>query len=71
PADRASLMVQVSGVKVLATEAGLSIGSRIFEVIGARGTHPRLGLDRFWRNIRTHSLHDPVAYKIADVGQYF
>jgi alkylation response protein AidB-like acyl-CoA dehydrogenase len=71
PADRASLMVQVSGVKVLATEAGLSIGSRIFEVIGARGTHPRFGLDRFWRNIRTHSLHDPVSYKIADVGQHF
>ncbi|MCI4675931.1 acyl-CoA dehydrogenase family protein [Candidatus Mycolicibacterium alkanivorans] len=70
PEDRGELMVRVSGVKALATKAGLDVASGIFEVIGARGTHPNYGFDRFWRNVRTHTLHDPVAYKIADVGNY-
>jgi alkylation response protein AidB-like acyl-CoA dehydrogenase len=70
PAIRADLMIKVSGVKALATQAALDITSRIFEVTGARSTHPRYGFDRFWRNVRTHTVHDPVAYKISDVGQY-
>nr|AAV49167.1 DszC [Rhodococcus sp. SDUZAWQ] len=70
PEDRGELMVKVSGVKALATNAALNISSGVFEVIGARGTHPRYGFDRFWRNVRTHSLHDPVSYKIADVGKH-
>ncbi len=68
--DRGELMVRVSGVKALTSQVALDITSRIFEVIGARGTHPRYGFDRFWRNIRTHTLHDPVSYKIAEVGNY-
>ncbi|AMU26594.1 dibenzothiophene desulfurization enzyme C [Mycobacteroides abscessus] len=68
--DRGELMVCVSGVKALTSQVALDITSRIFEVIGARGTHPRYGFDRFWRNIRTHTLHDPVSYKIAEVGNY-
>ncbi len=63
-------MVLAVGAKALASQAALDITSRIFEVIGARGTHPRYGFDRFWRNIRTHTLHDPVAYKIAEVGNH-
>jgi hypothetical protein len=63
-------MVKVSGVKALATTAALDINSGVFEVIGARGTHPKFGFDRFWRNVRTHTLHDPVSYKIADVGKH-
>ncbi|MBZ4508494.1 acyl-CoA dehydrogenase family protein [Mycobacterium avium subsp. hominissuis] len=68
--ERGELMVQISGVKAIATQAALDVTSRIFEVIGARGTHPKYGFDRFWRDIRTHTLHDPVSYKIAEVGNY-
>ncbi len=70
PKDRGELMVKVAGVKALSTKVALDITSRIFEVIGSRGTHPKYGFDRFWRNVRTHSLHDPVAYKIAEVGNH-
>jgi alkylation response protein AidB-like acyl-CoA dehydrogenase len=70
PQDRGELMVKVAGVKALSTQVALDITSRIFEVIGSRGTHPRYGFDRFWRNVRTHSLHDPLAYKIAEVGNH-
>lgn len=27
------------------------------------------GLDRFWRNVRTHTLHDPVAPKWREAGR--
>jgi len=70
PQERGELMVKVSGVKALSTKVALDITSRIFEVIGSRGTHPRFGFDRFWRNVRTHSLHDPLAYKIVEVGNH-
>jgi alkylation response protein AidB-like acyl-CoA dehydrogenase len=29
-----------------------------------------LGLDRYWRDLRTHSLHDPLGYKRRQVGAY-
>ena len=45
-------------------------GGRIFEVTGARSTATAEGLDRFWRNVRTHTLHDPVAYKRREVGRW-
>jgi hypothetical protein len=30
----------------------------------------RLGLDRHWRNARTHSVHDPVSWKDHHLGGY-
>jgi alkylation response protein AidB-like acyl-CoA dehydrogenase len=48
----------------------LEVSSRIFEVTGTRSTTAALGLDRHWRNVRTHTLHDPVAYKRREVGAF-
>ena len=48
----------------------IKVGSKIFEVTGARATSNIVSLDIFWRNIRTHSLHDPIAYKRREVGRY-
>ena len=36
----------------------------------ARATASRHGFDRYWRDLRTFSLHDPVAYKFRDLGNY-
>ncbi len=30
----------------------------------------RYGLDRFWRNARVHTLHDPVDYKLRALGRH-
>ena len=30
----------------------------------------KAGFDHFWRNARTHTLHDPVSHKRAEVGRY-
>ncbi|MFE4384840.1 acyl-CoA dehydrogenase family protein [Streptomyces cyaneofuscatus] len=67
---RGEFEVRVAAAKVRATEVALEVTSRIFEVTGARATASAEGLDRFWRNIRTHTLHDPVAYKRREVGRH-
>ncbi|MFT7840383.1 acyl-CoA dehydrogenase family protein [Saccharothrix sp. BKS2] len=68
--ERGEAAVVVAAAKQRAIDTGLEIGTRVFDVTGARATANRVGLDIFWRNIRTHSLHDPVAHKRAEVGRY-
>jgi alkylation response protein AidB-like acyl-CoA dehydrogenase len=68
--ERGEVAVVVAAAKQRAIDAGLEISTRIFEVTGARATANGVGLDIFWRNIRTHSLHDPIAYKRTEVGRY-
>ncbi|MGM1063060.1 acyl-CoA dehydrogenase family protein [Saccharothrix sp. Mg75] len=70
PEERGEAAVLVAAAKLRAVDAGLEIGTRVFEVTGARASANSVGLDIFWRNIRTHSLHDPVAYKRVEVGRY-
>ncbi len=69
--DRGRLAVDVAFAKVLASRAVLDITSKIFEVTGPGATGSAWGFDRFWRNARTLTLHDRIAYKIHDVGQWF
>lgn len=69
--QRAELAVAIAELKVVATEAGVEVANRIFEVTGSSSTQSGVGLDLFWRNVRTHSLHDPVDYKKIEVGAYF
>ncbi|KAJ5225166.1 hypothetical protein N7468_006391 [Penicillium chermesinum] len=67
---RGELAEWVASVKVVTTDTGLRVTSGVFEVTGARATSLKVGLDRFWRDIRTHTLHDPVAYKNREQGRY-
>ncbi len=48
----------------------MDVSSRLFEITGARSTAAGHGLDRFWRNARTLSLHDPQHYKQVQIGDY-
>lgn len=68
--ERGELAEWVASVKVVTTDTGLRVTSGVFEVTGAKSTATKVGLDRFWRDIRTHSLHDPVAYKNRELGRY-
>ncbi|MFG1401018.1 acyl-CoA dehydrogenase family protein [Xanthobacter sediminis] len=70
PAERNLAAAAIYAAKVHATRTGLEVTSRIFELMGARATASRHAYDRFWRNIRTHTLHDPVTYKSREVGNY-
>jgi alkylation response protein AidB-like acyl-CoA dehydrogenase len=68
--ERGRVAIAVAEAKVLAHRAALEVGSQLFELTGARATTERLGLDRHWRNARVHTLHDPVDYKLRDIGRY-
>lgn len=67
---RGEAAVWVASVKVVATDTGLRVTSGLFEVTGAKATATKVGLDRFWRDVRTHTLHDPVSYKNRELGRY-
>lgn len=69
-AEQGQVAIASAAAKVLATQAGLDVTQRLFEVTGARATASAAGFDRFWRNLRTHSLHDPIDYKLRDLGEW-
>jgi SfnB family sulfur acquisition oxidoreductase len=67
----AEAQVAVAEAKVLSTEAAIAATNKLFELVGARSTLSDLNLDRHWRNARTHTLHDPVRWKYAILGNYY
>jgi SfnB family sulfur acquisition oxidoreductase len=72
PSSEAAVRAQiaVAEAKILSTEICLEASNRLFELAGTRSTLAEHNLDRHWRNARTHTLHDPVRWKYAIVGNY-
>ncbi|KAF1044546.1 acyl-CoA dehydrogenase family protein [Xylophilus sp.] len=70
PQHRAEAAVAIAEAKVVAHRASLHLGEALFDIGGARATRGALGLDRFWRNARTHTLHDPLDQKLAALGRW-
>ncbi|WKB54690.1 acyl-CoA dehydrogenase family protein [Eleftheria terrae] len=68
--QRGEVAVAVAQAKVAAHRAGVEVSSQLFELTGARSTARGLGLDRYWRNVRVHTLHDPIDYKLRDLGRH-
>jgi len=68
---RGDVAISVATAKVASARAVLNVSSRVFEVLGARATAAKFGFDRFWRNARTHSLHDPLDYKLQELGAWY
>jgi alkylation response protein AidB-like acyl-CoA dehydrogenase len=68
--ERAKCGITIATAKVSAAKTALEVTNRMFEVMGARATSAQYGFDRFWRNVRTHTLHDPIEYKIRDIGNW-
>jgi alkylation response protein AidB-like acyl-CoA dehydrogenase len=68
--QRGEVAIVVSEAKVLGHRAAVEVSSQLFELTGAGATSGRLGLDRFWRNARVHTLHDPVDLKLRDIGRF-
>ena len=67
----AAASVAVAEARILTTTVSLHAGSKLFELAGTSATLDDKGLDRFWRNARTHTLHDPVRWKYHAVGNYY
>jgi alkylation response protein AidB-like acyl-CoA dehydrogenase len=69
--ERGALAVDIAAANALAGELALEVTEEIFEVMGARSATRHLGFDRFWRNVRIHTLHNPAHYKLRTVGTWF
>ncbi len=67
--DWGRLAVLIDQAKVVANDVTLDVTARIYEVTGGRSTASKWGLDHFWRNARTHTVHDPVSYRAREIGQ--
>ena len=67
----AEAQIAVAAAKVFSTELAIAATNKLFELAGTRSTLAVHGLDRHWRNARTHTLHDPVRWKYAILGNYF
>ena len=68
--QRGEVSIAIATAKIAATNTSLYITQNIFQVMGARATTAKLNLDRFWRNVRTQTLHDPIDYKYQEVGEW-
>ncbi|MDG9924399.1 MULTISPECIES: SfnB family sulfur acquisition oxidoreductase [unclassified Pseudomonas] len=69
-ASVAAASIAVAEARAISTEASLLLGSKLLELSGSRATLAEYGLDRHWRNARTHTLHDPVRWKYHAIGDY-
>lgn len=67
-AGEASLAV--AAARASSTHVSVDVTSRLFEVAGTRSALASLNLDRHWRNARTHTLHDPAAWKVQHLGHH-
>jgi len=67
-AGAASIAVAIA--KAAADRAAVDTASALFELGGTRSAAAGLNLDRHWRNARTHTLHDPVRWKLQHIGRW-
>lgn len=64
---RGEIAVRVAAGKLRVSEDGLEAATKVFELTGARASANSVGLDIFWRNLRTHSLHDPAPLSLIHI----
>lgn len=62
--------ITTAEAKIASTDAALYVSQRMYDVGGAATTQKRFNYDRHWRNARTHTTHDSVAYKYKAIGNY-
>ena len=60
----------VAAARASTAKVSVDVTSRLLEVSGARSALSTTNLDRHWRNARTHTLHDPAAWKVQHLGRW-
>jgi SfnB family sulfur acquisition oxidoreductase len=71
PQAQTDSYLAVADARAQADQAALTISSGIFALLGASSALAKWNLDRFWRNARTHTVHDPVRWKHHHIGNYY
>ncbi|CAN5310673.1 acyl-CoA dehydrogenase family protein [soil metagenome] len=65
----AAAQLKVAQVKVHLDAVAPEAATRLLELGGASAASRTRNLDRHWRNIRTITLHNPVAHKARAIGE--
>lgn len=74
PGDKAlqdELILSVATARTHADGAALKISSDLFSLLGASASLSKWNLDRFWRDARVHTTHDPIRWRLHNVGNYY
>ncbi|MCK0173825.1 MULTISPECIES: SfnB family sulfur acquisition oxidoreductase [Mycobacteriaceae] len=66
----AAASVAVAVAKVAAVRAALEAANTLFEFGGTRSASASGNLSRYWRDARTHTLHDPTRWKLQHIGRH-
>lgn len=66
----ATASIAVAVAKVAAARAALTAADVLFELGGTRSASAAGNLSRYWRDARTHTLHDPTRWKLQHIGRY-
>lgn len=69
-AEAVDAFYEVAAAKAVSARAALTVTSELFEIGGTSSTRPALGLDRYWRDARTHTLHDAARWKPHSIGRW-
>ncbi|MGB6117144.1 MAG: SfnB family sulfur acquisition oxidoreductase [Mesorhizobium sp.] len=69
-ADVLEARLAIADARLNCGAAATKVADEFFLLTGARATLDKHGLDRHWRNARTHSLHDPFRWKLYHIGNY-
>lgn len=68
--ELARVAVVVAEAQLVAERLALAAAEKLFDTGGASATSQALNFDRHWRNVRTVSTHNPLAYKAYVSGAY-
>ncbi|MCF8587734.1 SfnB family sulfur acquisition oxidoreductase [Gordonia liuliyuniae] len=66
----AEAALATAAAKVSAGRAARRTGSELFDFGGTRTASDKANLTRFWRDARTHTLHDPERWKLQHLGHW-
>ncbi|MEU8794906.1 SfnB family sulfur acquisition oxidoreductase [Streptomyces sp. NPDC048643] len=69
-ASAAEASLAVAAAKAHTSATAVLVADALFEVSGTRAALASLNLHRYWRDARTHTLHDPARWKIQHLGRW-
>ncbi|MGW0173964.1 SfnB family sulfur acquisition oxidoreductase [Rhodococcus sp. NPDC003322] len=66
----AAASIDVATAKVAAARAAVESANVLFELGGTRSASGAANLSRYWRDARTHTLHDATRWKLQHIGRW-
>lgn len=59
-----------TALQIFASQVVLDFTPKLFELTGGRSLARKHGFDRFWRDVRSYSVHHPTSYMIKGIGEW-